>query len=81
MLANQILSKDDDDDDENNIDEDEEKGRGMMNETYCWGLMPEMLAFWTAAVILAHKSFLHVFVLLRDDNKFWNSFWPEAVHK
>ena len=40
----------------------------------CWVLIPEMLAFCTAAVILAHRSFLQDLVLLKDESKFWKSF-------
>jgi len=39
-----------------------------------------MLAFCTAVLILAHRSFLHVLVLLKEVRRFWNSLCPEAVH-
>ena len=46
-------------------------------QSHCY---PVRLAFWTAAVIFAHKSFLQVFVLRKDESKFWKSFDPDGVH-
>ena len=39
-----------------------------------------MLAFCTALVILAHRSFLQVLVLLKEVRRFWKSLCPDAVH-